>query len=90
MHTGGGGDGQMYLDAGYVAGLSNYQRVLFDQRGHGRSDKPDSVAGYHLEWYIADVIAALDALGVGRAAFWGYSHGGLAGLATATTSAAPR
>jgi pimeloyl-ACP methyl ester carboxylesterase len=85
MHTGGGGDGQMYRDAGYVAGLDGYQCVLFDQRGHGRSDKPGSVAGYRMELYVADVIALLDTLGVGRAAFWGYSHGVLVGLATATS-----
>lgn len=85
MHTGGGGDGQMYRDAGYVAGLDGYRRILFDQRGHGRSDLPERVEDFRMELYVADVIAALDDLGIRRAAFWGYSHGALAGLAVATS-----
>jgi pimeloyl-ACP methyl ester carboxylesterase len=84
MHTGGGGDGQMYRDAGYVAGLDGHQRILFDQREHGKSDLPERVEDYRMERYVADVIAVLDELDVRRAAFWGYSHGALVGVAVAT------
>lgn len=85
MHTGGGGDGQMYRDAGYVASLDSYRCILFDQRGHGRSDIPEQTVDYRMELYVADVIAVLDAVGARRAAFWGYSHGALVGLAVATS-----
>ena len=36
-----------------------------DQRGHGRSDYPES--GYQLDDYVTDLVELLDALGVARA-----------------------
>jgi len=50
----------------------DFRVVSVDQRGHGRSDKPDS--GYGAEEYVADVGALLDALGPARAVV-GHSLG---------------
>lgn len=83
LHTGGGGDMLMWRAAGYTAGLDGYRRVLMDHRGHGRSDKPRDIEAHRMERYVADVIAVLDAAGIERAAFWGYSGGARVGYALA-------
>ena len=49
----------------------------FDMRGRGRSDRSDDPMTYQVPTYVADVIAGLEALGVGRAVFVGTSMGGL-------------
>lgn len=51
------------------------------QRGHGRSDHPES--GYGMEDFAADVVAFMDATGVGRAAVAGHSMGSLVAQAVA-------
>ncbi|WP_372411588.1 alpha/beta fold hydrolase [Streptomyces luteireticuli] len=38
--------------------------VMYDQRGHGRSERPHT--GYRLEEFTADLVALLDVLGVDR------------------------
>src|SRR4029450_5084471 len=48
--------------------------VAIDQRGHGRSDAPDS--GYDLATAIADLRALIDALGLERPILAGQSWGG--------------
>ncbi len=83
LHTGGGGDGTMWEQGGYVAGLDGFQRILLDHRGHGRSGKPADLEAHRKECYVADVIAVLDVLGIERAAFWGYSGGAAVGYALA-------
>lgn len=45
-----------------------------DQRGHGRAERPPT--GYSLAAFAADVVAFLDAVGVGRAILVGSSSGG--------------
>ncbi|WP_225753079.1 alpha/beta fold hydrolase [Actinotalea sp. Marseille-Q4924] len=50
-----------------------YRCVAIDQRGHGRSGKPDT--GYRAEDYVDDVAAVLDVLGPARAVV-GHSLGG--------------
>ncbi len=56
--------------------LARERRVVaLDQRGHGRSDKPDE--GYDFATIIADDLAAAEALGLGeRFAVAGHSWGG--------------
>lgn len=85
LHTGGGGDGSMWRDGGYVDGLDGYQRILFDHRGHGRSDKPTTLGAYQIDHHISDVIAVLDALDLPRVVFWGYSGGASVGYALAAS-----
>lgn len=47
--------------------------ISVDQRGHGRSDKPES--GYDGISFAADIITVLDALGIERAIIGGHSLG---------------
>ncbi|RMD84948.1 MAG: alpha/beta hydrolase [Candidatus Dadabacteria bacterium] len=47
--------------------------VTFDQRGHGRSAKPDS--GYHWERFVEDAVALFDRLGIENAVGVGHSAG---------------
>jgi len=82
LQTGGAGDGSMWRDAGYVEALSTgYKCVLFDHRGHGLSDQPTRREAHSMERYVDDIVELLDQVGVERAGFWGYSQGGIIGLA---------
>lgn len=83
LHTGGAGDMLMWRAAGYTAGLRGYRLILMDHRGHGRSDKPRDVEAHRMARYVADVVVMLDAMGLDRAGFWGYSAGMRVGCALA-------
>ena len=73
-----------WYEAGYVEALRpHYRLVLIDARGHGASDKPHDPDAYGLDSRVADVVAALDALEIAKAIFWGYSMGGWIGFGTA-------
>lgn len=73
---------------GYVKALRPSRTlILLDMRGHGRSDKPHEVEAYAMDIIVGDLIAVLDAAGVTKADYWGYSYGGRAGLTL--TAAAP-
>lgn len=75
FHTGGGGDGTMWRTAGYLNALPGRRYLLFDHRGHGRSDQPRDLEAHRIDEYVADVIAVLDSAGIRRAAMVGYSDG---------------
>jgi pimeloyl-ACP methyl ester carboxylesterase len=65
-----------WADGLVAAGLAPACRVLsFDLRGRGLSDHPDG--GYSMGDHAADLIAALDALGLDRVLLGGHSYGGL-------------
>lgn len=81
FHTGAGGDSRMWEQAGYLDGLPGFTKVLMDQRGRGRSGRPDSAEAHRMEHFAADIGAVLDDAGVESAGFWGYSNGVYAGLA---------
>lgn len=84
LQTGGAGDGLMWRDAGYTDSLSATRTcILFDHRGHGRSDQPRSVHAHAVQRYVDDIIALLDHLELESAAFWGYSQGADIGLSAA-------
>ena len=73
-----------WYEGGYVAVLkADHRLVLVDARGHGGSDKPRDSAAYTLEKRTGDVVAVLDALGLAKADFWGYSMGGWIGFGMA-------
>jgi pimeloyl-ACP methyl ester carboxylesterase len=73
-----------WFECGYVAALRpRYQLILVDARGHGGSDKPHDEASYTLDRQAADVTTVLDAVGVEKAHFWGYSMGGYIGFGMA-------
>ncbi|MEE1622525.1 alpha/beta fold hydrolase [Zafaria sp. Z1313] len=62
---------------GYVKALKEDFTVLrADLRGHGRSGKPHDPGAYAMELVASDVLAAMDAAGIGSAAVVGYSFGG--------------
>jgi len=72
---------------GVVPALAREHRVIrFDLLGHGGSEKPKQ--GYGIESQARLVAAALDRLGVRRAAVVGHSMGG--SVATALTEQRPR
>ena len=83
FHTGAGGDAGMWRAAGYLDALPDHRHVLFDHRGHGRSDTPRRADQHRLQEYLADVIAVLDTLDIARTAVVGYSDGAHLGLALA-------
>jgi len=51
------------------------QCVVIDERGHGRSDKPQQ--GYAIKEMAADVVTVLDTLKIDKAVFVGNSIGGM-------------
>ncbi|MBN8538102.1 MAG: alpha/beta hydrolase [Deltaproteobacteria bacterium] len=53
---------------------SKYHCLVFDQRGHGKSFKPDS--GYQPENYASDLLQILDELGWEKIILVGHSMGG--------------
>lgn len=68
-----------WRNLGYTDGLKNeYRLILFEARGHGRSDKPHDPADYGLNM-VDDVVALLDHLGIERAHYLGYSLGATVG-----------
>ncbi len=56
-----------------------HQLILFDIRGHGRSDKPHEKSSYGTK-VADDVVGILDDLGIAKAHFMGYSSGALIGF----------
>lgn len=75
---------EAWRELGYVAALRDrYKAILIDSRGHGESDKPHETADYTLARRVTDVTAVLDALGIEKASFWGYSMGGWIGFGLA-------
>lgn len=87
LHTGGGGDSDMFVSAGYTDALidGGYQVVCFDHRGHGRSDKPLTREQHATSEYVDDVVGLLDALDLPTAAIIGYSQGLDIAIALAAT-----
>lgn len=77
LHTGGGGDSDMFLPAGYTDALleAGYRVISFDHRGHGRSAKPLRREQHLTREYAEDVVDLLDWLRLPSAAIVGYSQG---------------
>ena len=68
--------------AGQIEALAPANRlILWDLRGHGRSDAPEDPLLYDPEACVADMLALLDAEGVERAVIGGLSLGGYLSLA---------
>lgn len=53
----------------------NYRAIAFDNRGHGKSDKPHSPEAYGTHM-VDDIVRLLDHLGIEKAHIVGYSMGG--------------
>jgi len=66
---------------GQVAALSKHHKlVLWDMRGHGRSDYPVDPAAYSEALTVADIAALLDEAGADSAIIGGLSLGGYMSL----------
>jgi len=59
---------------------AGFQAVMYDQRGHGESDKPHEPQAYADHAMEKDVGAFLDHLGIERCAYVGYSMGAMIGM----------
>jgi pimeloyl-ACP methyl ester carboxylesterase len=67
---------------GQIEALSKgHKLVLWDMRGHGRSDYPDDPAAYSEALTVADMAALLDVVGADKAIVGGLSLGGYMSLA---------
>jgi pimeloyl-ACP methyl ester carboxylesterase len=67
---------------GQIAALSEHHKlVLWDMRGHGRSDYPDDPTAYSEAATMADMAALLDEVGARTAIVGGLSLGGYMSLA---------
>ena len=67
---------------GQIEALSkHHQLVLWDMRGHGRSDYPDDPLAYSEALTVADMAALLDQVGAKNAVVGGLSLGGYMSLA---------
>ena len=65
-----------------IRGLTDsYRLIVWDIRGHGRSDSPEDPSAYSVLACLADMAAILDACGVDRAVIGGLSLGGYLSLA---------
>ncbi len=58
------------IDAGYRVAVP-------DQRGYGRSDRPEPIAAYGIKELTGDLLAILDDLGAGSAAVVGHDWGSI-------------
>ncbi len=73
-----------WYELGYVDKLkSDYQLILPDALGHGKSDAPHGLEHYSLEQRVDDLIAVLDAENIKTSHFYGFSMGGWVGFALA-------
>lgn len=54
-----------------------FRCIAYDGRGNGKSDRPENVAAYSLDNYVADALAVMDATGTTSAAMVGLSFGGM-------------
>src|SRR6202140_4189037 len=67
---------------GQIEALSKHHRlVLWDMRGHGRSDYPGDASAYSEALKVADIAALLDEVGAVSAIVGGLSLGGFMSLA---------
>jgi pimeloyl-ACP methyl ester carboxylesterase len=82
VHGFGSSREQNWKSTGWYGSLgeAGYAVVAMDCRGHGQSDKPHDEAAYGHDRMAEDVIAVMDAAGLGAAHLVGYSMGGFIGI----------
>jgi len=69
-----------WVDTGWISLLGKHRTVIsIDVRGHGKSDKPYSLAPYSYAAMSGDVIAVMNELDIDTADFLGYSMGSFMG-----------
>ena len=60
-----------------------FRCIAYDGRGNGKSDRPDDVAAYSFDHYLADALAVMDATNAGQAIVVGLSFAGMLACALA-------
>ena len=82
VHGFGSSRSQNWKSTGWYGGLTQagFSIVAMDCRGHGDSGKPHDVSAYGHDRMAEDVLAVMDAAGLGQALVCGYSMGGFIGL----------
>jgi len=82
VHGFGSSREQNWKSTGWYSSLNEagFSVLAIDCRGHGESDKPHDPLFYHHDRMAEDVATVMDASGLERAAYIGYSMGGLIGL----------
>jgi pimeloyl-ACP methyl ester carboxylesterase/predicted glycosyltransferase len=60
-----------------------FRCVAYDGRGNGQSDRPDDIAAYTLDNYVADALAVMDATRTAAAIIVGLSFGAMIGCVLA-------
>jgi pimeloyl-ACP methyl ester carboxylesterase len=71
------GSSQDFYEWGYVEELKkDYKLIIVDGRGHGKSDKPHDPKLYELKKRGEDIIKVMDAEGINKCHYMGYSMGG--------------
>lgn len=84
LHLGAGADSDLWRAAGYVESLARENTcILFDHRGHGRSDHPTDVQANLVDRYAEDVAELATHLGHASVAFFGWSNAVSVGLKAA-------
>ena len=77
-------DLEWWYDFGYVDVLKESATlILIDSRAHGLSDKPVAPNAYDVKTRVKDVVCVLDAAGIAKAHFFGFSMGGWIGYGMA-------
>jgi pimeloyl-ACP methyl ester carboxylesterase len=72
-----------WRETGVADALKNdYRLILFDARGHGKSDRPHEPAAYGLNM-VEDVISVIDDLHISWTNYFGYSMGAGVGFKAA-------
>jgi pimeloyl-ACP methyl ester carboxylesterase len=56
--------------------VAGFRAIAPDQRGYGKTDKPEAVEDYDIRHLTDDLIGLLDALGLDKAVFCGHDWGG--------------
>lgn len=75
---------ESWYEFGYVERLQDeFQLIMIDARGHGKSDKPHDTAAYNLKLMASDVLAVLDKLHLKRVYYSGNPLGCRIGFAVA-------
>ncbi len=59
-----------------VLAAAGWRVIVPDQRGYGRSDKPEGTAAYDIDVLVADIVGLLAALGHAEARWVGHDWGG--------------
>lgn len=82
VHGFGSSRGQNWKSTGWYSSLTEagFAITAMDCRGHGESDKPRDSKSYGHARMAEDVLAVMDAAGLGRVLLCGYSMGGFISL----------